>query len=178
MSAEARLHSLQINLATHQRNAGRDYNEIHIPDSIKLYLTTTPTERLDTESIGNENLFAYRFGFDAPHVVREQVIAIKQRYGFTCREMRRLRQSGQLRIKGTQVVLSPALSIAVMGWFQLSLVSLMSIAMFAQVLLSSAPAWKQLLAQLVIATIWFGSAWVLKAQFIGPWQLLRRAGVK
>ena len=178
MSAEARPETLQLNLATHQRNAGRDYNEIHIPDSIKLYLSTTPTERLDTESIGNEDLFAYRFGFDAPHVVRAQVIAIKQQYGFTCREMRRLRQSGQLRIKGTQVFLSPALSVPVMGWFQLFLVSIMSISMFSMVLLSSAPAWKQILAQLVIVAIWFGFAWVLKAQFIGPWQLLRRAGVK
>lgn len=168
---------LQLNLATHQRIAGRDYNEARIPDSIKIYLATTSAEQLDTESIDNERLFYYRFGLDVPKSVREQIIAIKQRHDFTDHEIRWLRHSGQLSIKCREVKLAPDRFMPVAGWVQLGLLSMVFGAGMLQIAYSPAPSWKQMLGQLVLAGVWIGLAWVLNRLYIAPWRVLKLAGV-
>lgn len=176
MNEELQPETVQLNIATEQRNAGRDYNEIHIPDSIRVYLATTPSDRLDKESVDNDDLFNYRFGFDAPYVVREQVIAIKQHYGLTCREIRELRRSWRLTVDRAGAKLSPAPSIAIMGWFQVVVLSTVCLAMFMQITFSSEPPLKQGVGLLTVFAIWFGYVFAINKFFIAPWRLLRNVG--
>ncbi len=178
MTDHQRPEVVQINLATDQRNAARDYHEIRMPDSIKVYLATMPSEQLDREAVDNERLFTYRFGFDAPRVVREKIIAIKQQHDFTDYNIRWLRRSGQINIKRTEVTLAPSRSMVVIGWVQLTIFSLVCLAGLFQVVFSSAPAWKQALGQLAVAAVWLASAWVIHRLYIAPWRMLQRAGVK
>lgn len=53
----------QFNLGERSRVAGGDYYEIAIPESIKTFLATTPSDVLDRLTQDNEDLFNYRFGF-------------------------------------------------------------------------------------------------------------------
>jgi hypothetical protein len=180
MAEEQRPESIQLNMAPNQRNALRDYyefNENRIPDSIRLYLATTPTERLDKEAIDNERLFAFRFGFDATQTVRAQVIAYKRQYGFTDRQLRGLRLSGQLRVRHTEATLASDAWVMWSGWVQLGIFTLVFLAMVFQITFSSAPMWKQDLALAVLLALWFGVAWGINKLYIAPWRLLRRVGV-
>lgn len=176
MTEEPRSETTQLNLADSQRIAGRDYHE-GVPDSVKLYLVSKPDSVLDQEAIGNERLFYYRFGLDVPKAVREQIIALKQQHDFTDREIRWLRRSGHLRIKRGEVKLVPDRTMPIAGWVQLGLLSLVFSAGMLQVAYSTAPDWKQMLGQLVLASVWAGAAWLLHRLYIAPWRVLKLAGV-
>ena len=107
----------QFNLGERSRIAGRDYYESRVPDSIKVYLATTPSDRLDAEAIDNERLFSYRFGLDVPRPAREQVIALKRQHGLTDAECRWLRRSGQFRITREGAKLVPDRLVPAAAWF-------------------------------------------------------------
>lgn len=178
---QQRPETVQLNLADGQRNAGRDYYERYenrVPDSIKLYLATTSSDRLDEEAIDNERLFAYRFGFDAPRVVREQIVAIKQRYGFTDRELRWLRRSGQLRIRHTEAKLASDPWVMRSGWIQMAIFTFVCVISILQVAFSIEPSWKQALGMTALLAVWFAVAWGINSLYIAPWRLLRRVGVE
>lgn len=179
MSEEQRPNAIQINLASGQRNAYRDYvehHEVHIPDSIQIYLAVTPSERLDQEVIDNERLFIYRFGFDAPPAAREQVIALKRQYGLTDREIRGLRFGGNLMVRRQEVKFSADPWIMWSGWIQLGIFSLLLIDCVFQVAFSSVPVWKQAFGSIILMATWFIIAFGLNKLYIAPWRLLRRVG--
>lgn len=171
-----RLETTQLNLSDSQRIAGRDYHE-SVPDSVKLYLVSKADAVLDQEAVGNERLFYYRFGLDAPKAVREQIIALKQQHDFTDSEIRWLRRSGHLRIKRGGVKLVPDRTMPIAGWVQLGLLSLVFSTGILQVAYSTAPDWKQMLGQLVLASMWAGATWLLHRLYIAPWRVLKLAGV-
>ncbi|MEQ1662140.1 MAG: hypothetical protein ABL877_05550 [Thiobacillus sp.] len=176
MTEEPRSETTQLNLADNQRVAGRDYYE-GAPDSVKLYLVSKPDAVLDSEAIGNERLFYSRFNLDAPKIVRRQYIAYKQQHDFTDFQIRWLRWSGHLRIKGQEVTLVPDRMMPVAGWMQVGLLSLVFSAGMLQIARSTVPDWKQMLGQLVLATLWMGAWWLLHRLYIAPWRVLKRAGV-
>lgn len=167
---------IQINLGMEQRNAGRDYHEYFIPGSIKLLLATRPQDELDRMARDNSRLFRYRFGFEPPKVVRQQVLDIQKKYDLTDQEIRWLRHAGQLQISYKEARLVPSRLMPAAGWLQLAMLSLVCIVMVFQISFSTAPAWKQALGQLFVSGFWFGSAWILNNLYLAPWRTLKRTG--
>jgi hypothetical protein len=168
----------QFNLGARARIAGRDYYESRIPDSIKVYLATTPSERLDEEAIDNERLFYYRFAMNLPRSAREQVVAIKLRYGLTDAECRWLRRSGQFRVTRHSATLVRDPWVPAMGWFYAVIVMLFCGPSLMVIAWSGAPAWKQLLGLSLLAAFWLGSLWFINRVFLAPWLWLRKAGIE
>jgi len=168
----------QLNLGEGCRIAGHDYHETRIPDSVKMYLATIPSSQLDEKAIDNERLFAYRFGIDVPRHVREQVIAIKHRYGFTDAEIRGLRRGGQLSVMRSEARLKPDKLLPTVGWVYLAFTSLVGILRLMIVTHSTASQWKQGLGFISIAAVWFPINWVIGKVHIWPWRVLRLAGAR
>lgn len=168
----------QFNLGSRARIAGRDYYESRIPDSIKVYLATTPADRLDEEAIDNERLFYYRFAMDLPRPAREQVVAIKCKYGLTDAECRWLRRSGQFRVTRDSAALVSDRWVPAAGWFYSVVVMTFCGTWLLLIALSGAPAWKQALGSAVLAAFWVGAGWFINRMFLAPWRWLRRAGVR
>ena len=167
----------QLNLGERSRIAGRDYyegrNEGRIPDSIKVYLATTPSDRLDEEAIDNERLFYYRFGIDVPRPAREQVIALKRQHGLTDAECRWLRRSGQFRITREGAKLVPDRLVPTAAWFYAVILAFFFGSSLLIINLSSAPSWKQSLGSITVAAFWFGSMWAVNKLFWAPWRWVR-----
>jgi hypothetical protein len=160
----------QVNLGERSRIAGRDYYESRIPDSIKVYLATTASDRLDEEATDNERLFYYRFGIDVPRPVREQVIALKRQHGLTDTECRWLHRSGQFPIGREGAKLEPDRLVPAAGWFY----AVIQVFFFGSSLLminfSGAHSWKQLLGSVTVTGLWFGSMWATNRHFLAPWR--------
>lgn len=125
---------------------------------------------------GNERLFHYRFGFSATRAARRQVIAIQQTYDLSDSEIRWLKHAGHLRISRTDMTLDPSRLLPVTGWIQLTVFSIVCIAMIFQVAFSGAPAWKQGLGLTILAAIWFAGAAMLFKLYVVPWNTLKRSG--
>lgn len=167
----------QLNLGRMARIAGRDYYEGRIPDSIRVYLATTPSVRLDEEAIDNERLFYYRFGMDLPHPAREQVVAIKNRYGLTDAECRWLRRSGQFRVTRDSAELVRDRWVPAMGWFYAFILMVFCGPSLLLIAWSGAPAWKQALGSSVLAIFWLGALWFINRMFLAPGRWLRAVAV-
>jgi hypothetical protein len=170
--------TIQFNFGEQMRVGGRDYNERRIPDSMKVYLATTPSNQLDEEAIDNERLFFYRFAMDRPRAAREQVIAIKQKFGLTDAECRWLRRSGQLRVTRSEAKVVPDRWVPAQGW----LYALMLLALCGTELLviafSNAPAWRQTLSAAVVAGPWLGAIWLINRLYLEPWRWLKLVGAR
>jgi hypothetical protein len=167
----------QLNLGERARIAGRDYYENRVPESIRVYLATTPSGRLDEETIDNERLFYYRFGMDLPRPARAQVVAIKQEFGLTDAECRWLRRSGQLRVTRDSARLAADRWVPAVGWFYAFIVMAFCGPSLLLIALSGAPAWKQALGSSVLTAIWLGTLWIINRLFLAPWRWLRAVGV-
>ena len=168
----------QFNLGARARIAGRDYYESRIPDSIKVYLATTPSERLDEAAIDNERLFYYRFAMDLPRSAREQVVAIKLRYGLTDAECRWLRRSGQFRVTRDSAELVRDRWVPAAGWFYTLILMAFCGPSLLLIAISGAPAWKQALGSIVLAAFWLGALWFINRMFLAPWRWLRQIRVR
>lgn len=168
----------QLNLGARARIAGRDYYESRIPDSIKVYLATTSSDRLDEEAIDNERLFFYRFGIDAPRPIREQVVGVKRQYGLTDAECRWLRRSGQFKITRSEVKLVPDRWVPAAAWFYALTLAVFFGGTLLVIGISTAPAWKQMIGSAVIAGLWMASLWIINRLFLAPWRWLRMIGIR
>lgn len=166
----------QVNHASIQRNAGRDYHEHFSLSTIKLVLATWSKAELDAKSLDNSMMFKCRFGFETHEAVRKQVLEIKNRYDFSDREIRWLRYSGQLVITPNEAKLKPSPVMPLLGWAQLVLFSLICLGMMLQITFSAAPAWMQAACQLTVSGISFGVFWLVNALYLAPWRTLKRSG--
>ena len=63
------------------------------------------------------------------------------------------------------------------GWAQVGFFTLLVAMLVLEVGLSDAPQWKQGQGLLLLGIFWFGIAWVMHKLYIGPWQVLKDAGV-
>jgi hypothetical protein len=168
----------QLNLAETLRNAGRDYHEHSMPGSIKLFLAISSMAELRRIATDNSRLFQYRFGFEPNRTVREQVLAIQAKHDYTDRDIRWLRQSGQLSISRDDIVtLKPSRLMLFSGYTQLILLITVCFALMFHVGAANAPAWKQMLAQVITGAFLFGGGWALNRLYIAPWRILKRSGV-
>ena len=164
----------QFNLGERSRIAGRDYYESRIPDSIKVYLATTPSDRLDDEAIDNERLFYYRFGVDVPRPAREQVLALKRQHGFTDAECRWLRRSGQFRINREGAKLVPDRLVPAAAWFYGLTLAFFFASSLLIINFSAVAPWKQSLGSAVILALWLGTIWIINRLFWAPWRWIRK----
>jgi hypothetical protein len=164
----------QFNLGERSRIAGRDYYESRIPDSIKVYLATTPSDRLDEEASDNERLFYYRFGVDVPRAAREQVLALKRQHGFTDAECRWLRRSGQFRINREGAKLMPDRLVPAAAWFYGLTLAFFFASSLLIINLSAVAPWKQSLGSAVILALWLGTIWIINRLFWAPWRWIRK----
>lgn len=168
---------VQLNLGDFSRISGRDYIEINAPDSIKMFLATTPSAELDERAVDNEYLFQYRFGFFASRAVRANIIALKAEHELTDEEIRSLRHAGQLSIKRHEAKLAPDQLMPAIGWIYAALLSVVCTICCLAVGSSSAPSWKQGLGFLAVGGFWLGSVWFISKVHINPWRLLKQVGV-
>lgn len=165
----------QFNLGERSRIAGRDYYEGRIPDSIKVYLATTASDRLDEEAIDNERLFYYRFGIDVHRTVREQVIALKRQYGLTDAECRWLRRSGQFSINREGAKIAPDRVVPAAAWFYAFILAFYFGSSLLLINFSGAASWKQSLGSLTLVGLWFGSMWAIDRLFWAPWRWVKKS---
>lgn len=168
--------ALQLNLGPRSRIAGRDYYEGRVPDSIKVYLATMPSDQLDEEAIDNERLFYYRFGVDVPQSAREQMIALKRQHGLTDAECRWLRRSGQLRITRDAARLVPDRLVPAAAWVYALTLAFAFVNSLLIIGMSDAPAWKQALGSAITTALWLGAMWFINRLFWAPWRWVRDIG--
>ena len=171
--------TVQMNLAPIERNAGHTYNEHNeypVAGSMKLILATWPKAKLDAHALDNVEMFRQRFGFEQPTVVRKQVLDIENKFDLTDREIRWLRHSGHLVIKGNEAKIKPARVMPLVGWMQLALFGFMYLLLGLQIAFSTAPAWKQALGEIAVVGVSYGVMWILNSLYIAPWRALKRSG--
>lgn len=167
----------QLNLGTHQRNAARDYYELLIPGSIELMLAATPQAQLDELTENNPRLFRRRFGFKAIQAVRKQIIALQQIHEFDDSDIRWLKHAGHLQISRNAVRIQPSILMPILGWIQLVIFSSVYLSVAMQIILSTAPEWKQGLGLIGATAFWFAGAGISRKLYLQPWSTLKRAGV-
>jgi hypothetical protein len=167
---------VQINRGPGLRAAGRDYVEYSISGSLKVYLATTPMDRLDEEAIDNERLFHDRFGIDVPRATRAKVIAIKRQHCLSDAECRRLRSSGQLRVTRNDARLVPDRLIPISGWIFVVLLSVSDGMESLVIATSTVPAWKHALAAALLLLMWAGPMWYIKRYLLEPFRWIRPIG--
>lgn len=168
---------IQINLGSEQRNAARDYHEYSIPGSIQLALATWSPEKLNSTALNNSRFFRYRFGFEPPRVVRQQVLDLQKEHDMTDREIRWQRRAGHLEVSRTEAKLVPSRLMPAAGWIQVTTLSCFCMAMTLQIAASTSPAWKQAVGQLIVFGLWFGGAYMLNSLLLAPWRTLKRVGL-
>lgn len=166
----------QLNLGTHQRNAARDYYELLMPGSIELMLTATPQSELDALTQDNPRLFRRRFGFKATQAVRKQVVALQQTYEFDDSDIRWLKHSGHLQVSREGMRIQPSILMPICGWIQVVICTLIYLSVATQIMLSTAPEWKQGLGLLGATVFWFAGAGVSRKLYLQPWNILKRSG--
>ncbi len=168
-----------LNIDGIQRNANRDYYEHNALSSIKTLVMCGSTIELDRMALDNYRMFKYRFGFEPPTRIREQVIAIQQQYDFTDHQIRWLRYSGLLTITPSEAKLVPRRWMFMAGWLQLLVVCLVCSSMLFQVTYPAAivPAWKQMAGYLIVCGYWAAMAWPLGKLYLESWYVLKRASV-
>lgn len=167
----------QFNLGSHIRNAARDYLEIHKASTARQLIETSVMDELDSMSAENESVFRQRFGFDARQAVRQDVLTIKHQYDFTDREIGILHQSGLLAIYAQSAALKPSPRTRWAGYYQLAVMAALVLLAVLQIVLSSAPDWRQALGLLTVAATLGPLSYFLYRMYILPDRILQRAGI-
>lgn len=177
MQQEQQDRVVQLNLATDQRNAGRDYHEHGSTGTVAQMLAAWEIEKLDYQARTNPYMFKLRYGFEATTAVRNKVLDFQGRYDLSDPEVRWIKRSGYMRTTRTDMRIDTGRTMPIVGWAQMAFFTFVIVVMVLQVGLSTAPQWNQGLGLLMLGLFWFGIAWVMHKLYIGPWQLLNRAGV-
>lgn len=167
----------QFNLGSHIRNAARDYLEIQKASTARQLIETSVMDELDSLSAENESVFRQRFGFDARQAVRQDVLTIKHQYDFTDREIGILHQSGLLAIYAQSAAIKPSPWIRWAGYYQLAVMAALVLLTVLQIVLSSAPDWRQALGLLTVAATLGPLSYFLYRMYLLPDRILRRAGI-
>lgn len=167
---------IQLNLGSHARNSGGHYVEVSVPDSVKTFLTVTPTAQLDKMALDNERMFEARYGFRAGQAVRKQVIAMQQQYDLTDSEVATLRKAGQLSIRPNDqsVCMGDDVVGPVAGGIYLFSFTVFCLFWLIDVQLRTGQDGKKALASLLIGLLWIAVIWFASTRMIGPWHMIRQ----
>jgi hypothetical protein len=167
--------------AEQAQNAGHDFYAINLESysgkALNDLLNTLPMDKLDTLARQNERVFAKRFGFDACAAVRRKVITLSREHDLTDRELRHLKQAGNLEIHGTTVGLRRIRIAPVIGWIGMGILVFFLLVLTAGIELRAGPAWRKLLAECILGASFLGSAHILGRTCILPGQIFRRIGI-
>ena len=177
MNQEQQDRVVQLNLAADQRNAGRDYHEHGSAGTVQQMLAAWDMEKLDCQAKTNPYMFKIRYGFEATTAVRARVVDFQKRYELSDLEIRWLKRSGHIRTTRKDMRIDASRTMPIIGWAQVGFFTLFIALMVLQVAFSGAPEWKQGLGLLLLTGFWFGIAWLMHKLYIGPWQILKQAGV-
>lgn len=176
MSKQNQRNVIQTNHAKEQRNAARDYHEKTIYKFSEGANSYLPDAKLDLLAADNEAMFRQRFGFDATPTVRTQVLAIKNQYELSNREMFWQYLSGHLVITRKEAKLKPNSWMPLVGQTQVALFSVLYLLLALQISFSPAPEWKLGLAVAGTVGSFLGMLWIMNAFYITPWYTLKRSG--
>ena len=177
MQQEPKDRVIQLNLAPVERNAGRDYHEHGSAGTVQQMLATWDMDKLDRQAKTNPYMFKIRYGFEATTAVRAKVVDFQKRYELYDVEIKWLKRSGHIRTTRQDMRIDASRTMPIIGWTQVGFFTLVVALMVLQICFSGAPEWKQGLGLLLLTSFWFGIAWVMHRLYIGPWQILKRAGV-
>ena len=134
-------------------------------------------DELNSLSLENEAVFRQRFGFEARQAVRQDVLTIKHQYDFTDRELGVLHQSGLLAIYAKSAAITPSPWTRWAGYYQLVVMAALVPLAVLQIVVSSAPDWRQALGLLTVAATLGPLSYFLYRMYIRPDRILRRAGI-
>ncbi len=134
-------------------------------------------DRLDRQAKTNPYMFKIRYGFKATTAVRVQVVDFQKQHDLSDSEIRWLKRSGHIRATRKDMRIDASRTMPIIGWAQVGFFTLVVALMVLQVCFSGASEWKQGLGLLLLTSFWFGIAWVMHKLYIGPWQILKQAGV-
>lgn len=167
--------------AEHAQNAGHDFYAInlesHAGHALNDLLHTLPMDKLDTLACQNERAFAKRLGFDACATVRHKIITLRREHDLTDRELRQLKQAGNLEIHGTTVGLSRNRAAPVFGWIGIGILVFFLLAYMALIEMHTGPVWRKLIAELLMGVVFLGPVYFLSQTCILPGRIFKRIGV-
>lgn len=177
MKNEEQAKNIQVNIANEQRNAARDYWEVHAQGNLKYTMAVWPQARLDEQAIENSRFFKARFGFEANTIARIKVIAFQRKFDLQDSQIKMLKRSSFLRVTRHGIRVDKSLLVPILGWMQIVMLSAVIMMLGSMVAYSTAPEWKQasgfmLLGSILILTL----MWVLKSCVL-PRRLLKEYGV-
>lgn len=164
----------QINIGQTQRNALFGI-EIHI--HCRKPLSDYSEAELYQRSLLRMTFFRDRFGFSARKQVRHDVLAIQQQYEFSDEEIKTLRQAGVLAIYANSAAIKPCAWMKWAGYYQLAVMAALVLLAVLQIMVSSAPDWRQALGLLTVAATLGSLSYFLYRMYILPDRILRRAGI-
>jgi len=177
MDNEAQDKIIQVNFANEQRNAARDFCEVHTQSNLKYVMAVWPQARLDEQAIENCRFFKARFGFEATKEARSDVIAFQQRFGFYDSQIAMLKRSSFIRVDRHGVRVDKSLLVPVLGWMQIAMLSGVILMLGSMVAYSNSPEWKQAVGYMILGVVSFMTLmWVLKSCVL-PRGLLKEYGV-
>lgn len=177
MKNEEQAKNIQVNIANEQRNAARDFWEVHAQGNLKYTMAVWPQARLDEQAIENSRFFKARFGFEANTIARIKVIAFQRKFDFQDSQIKMLKRSSFLRVTRHGIRVDKSLLVPILGWMQVVMLSIVILMLGSMVAYSKAPEWEQasgfmLLGIVLILTM----IWVLKS-CVMPRSLLKEYGV-
>lgn len=164
----------QINIGQTQRNALFGI-EIHIHRQKPL--SDYSEADLYQRSLLRREFFTDRFGFSARRQVRRDVLAIQQQYEFGDEEIKTLRQAGVLAIYANSAAIKPSAWMKWAGYYQLAVMAPLVLLATLQIILSSAPAWRQALGLIVVTTIGAILCIFITRTYVLPSKILKKAGI-
>jgi hypothetical protein len=164
----------QINIGQTQRNALFGI-EIHI--HCRKPFSDYSEADLYQLSLLRREFFKDRFGFSARKQARHDVLAIQQQYEFSDEEIKTLRQAGVLAIYAKSAAIKPSAWMKWAGYYQLAVMAPLALLAILQIILSSAPAWRQALGLMVIAVIAAILYIFITRTYLLPGKILKKAGI-
>lgn len=129
---------------------------------------------VDTGNRAQEDTFVARFGFDAPPMVRAQVLRLKRDYEFTDREIRWLRRSGALPTRGDRIVCKPSPLMVGVGALLLTVLCVWMVHALTAFYLDPSRTLAGALAGIGVLLCLLGIAWLIGHTYISPFFFLRR----
>jgi len=177
MDNEAQDKIIQVNFANEQRNAARDFCEVHTQSNLKYVMAVWPQARLDEQAIENCRFFKARFGFEATKEARSDVIAFQQKFGFFDSQIAMLKRSSFIRVDMNGMRIDKSVLVPVLGWMQIAMLSSVILILASMVAYSNSPEWKQAVGYMILGVVSFMTLmWVLKSCVL-PRGLLKEYGV-
>lgn len=177
MNPEEQARIFQTNVANEQRNAARDYWEVHAQSNMKFAMATWPAKRLDETAIENPRFFKARFGFEASTIARIKVIAFQRKFDLLDSDITLLKRGSLLKVDRQGIRIDESYLMPLLGWLQISALGIAMTILLTMNGFSAAPEWKQAIGCVLLGLIFASTLiWIIRSCLL-PWRLLKECGV-